>query len=987
MSAVLALALSRARRRPGRFAFVSLGLAVAIAFAGVVLAEGTIAGDQAARRVLNDASPLARSVRVDWTGPANQTVTARAEKTLSGLGFPPQAHVVLMSPIRLDGVVVRLAAIAPLDRFSAHEGPLGPCRPSGCPMLLAGGRLAHGTLTAPGVRISVAGSTRLLSAAPLGFLPGHGQTPLLLTGDLTGLNTLPALASLYRTSSWLSVAAPDRLQSWDLASLETRLQRAQVGLTGTSSGFNFTAPFDVIDAARSRAHAAPRGLLLAGGGALAALAMFVVLAGAALRTEMRAELARLRAAGGRASECAALALLEAGWISALAVLAGAGTALGVAAVLAAAGGVPVGAAINHSLLAGPSAAGAVGAWIGATILVAALVGLPRRGLVAVADALAIAGLAALIVALALGASSHATALLIAPVACLTAGLLLVRGMGFALRAGERLARRSSPLARVAALGLARGPGLPSVAVAFIAISVGLGGFALSYRATLLRSAADQASDRVPLDARVEAGASFVPPLGLAPLARWRALAGGSVLPVRRTQANYPYGGQTVTEPALGVPAPGLTLMHGWRTSDASQPLSALARRLVPPGPVRRPGPAVPPQARRLAVSAWAPLGAEVSADLRAPDGSVDQVPLGEAERTRRTLSATIPGGRWELEALELAVPAGAEATNGHQNAENPAAPPTGSTPVELGEPVALDGRGRRLARLEMGGWRGVGAAVDAGRREPGGVTVQFAESGALGVLRPPEPSDRHPLPVLADRRTAAGSGPGRTLTLTLDGLPVRARVVGVLARFPTLPSDASGFVVADEAALAATLDAVAPGQGRPDELWLASGHLGRLRAALSRGRLAQLQSSFRTDIARSLRDDPVARAVLGTLIAAALVALALALAGLQAIGVGAARDARLEADLAGLGIGPRGLRAELRLRLATAALTGVIAGAAVGVLIAGLAVAGVGSALGAARPSVVAVIPVWAVVLWIAVALLMLGVSGWAGTLSARRTA
>jgi hypothetical protein len=351
------------------------------------------------------------------------------------------------------------------------------------------------------------------------------------------------------------------------------------------------------------------------------------------------------------------------------------------------------------------------------------------------------------------------------------------------------------------------------------------------------------------------------------------------------------------------------------------------------------------------------------------------------------LSATIPGGRWELEALELAVPAGAEATNGHQNAENPAAPPTGSTPVELGEPVALDGRGRRLARLEMGGWRGVGAAVDAGRREPGGVTVRFAESGALGVLRPPEPSDRHPLPVLADRRTAAGSGPGRTLTLTLDGLPVRARVVGVLARFPTLPSDASGFVVADEAALAATLDAVAPGQGRPDELWLASGHLGRLRAALSRGRLAQLQSSFRTDIARSLRDDPVARAVLGTLIAAALVALALALAGLQAIGVGAARDARLEADLAGLGIGPRGLRAELRLRLATAALTGVIAGAAVGVLIAGLAVAGVGSALGAARPSVVAVIPVWAVVLWIAVALLMLGVSGWAGTLSARRTA
>jgi hypothetical protein len=48
-------------------------------------------------------------------------------------------------------------------------------------------------------------------------------------------------------------------------------------------------------------------------------------------------------------------------------------------------------------------------------------------------------------------------------------------------------------------------------------------------------------------------------------------------------------------------------------------------------------------------------------------------------------------------------------------------------------------------------------------------------------------------------------------------------VVGVLSRFPTLDSDAAGFVIANEATLAAALDAQLPGQGRPDELWISTG--------------------------------------------------------------------------------------------------------------------------------------------------------------------
>ena len=135
--------------------------------------------------------------------------------------------------------------------------------------------------------------------------------------------------------------------------------------------------------------------------------------------------------------------------------------------------------------------------------------------------------------------------------------------------------------------------MPSLAIAFIAVAVGLGGFALAYSSTLIRSAADQAADRVPLDALVSPGADFSTPLELAPLQRWQALAAGAVLPIRRTDANYTSGAGTVTVPALGVPAAGLIQIHGWRESDGSAPLAALARRLEPTGPVRLPGPMLP----------------------------------------------------------------------------------------------------------------------------------------------------------------------------------------------------------------------------------------------------------------------------------------------------------------------------------------------------------------------------------------------------------
>jgi hypothetical protein len=1004
------LAAARGRRRPARWVLPVLGIALAAAFAAGVAAQSQVAGDQSARSVLDGTSGLGSEVRVTWQGPVSPGVANQARALLRGLGLGSQTEVVLMNPVRLGGVVVRPAAIAPLDRWlpGIPPGRLGPCRPERCPMLLAGPGPAPSipsTLAAIGVRIQVVGSASLRSAVPLGFVPSSagvtGSMPVLVTWDVAGLESLPGLSGVYRAHSWLAPLTTTRLRGWQLGDAEDRLARAQARLLLNGSQFSLSAPFTALDEARAQASAAPQRLQLAGGGAVAALALFIVLAGGGLRRDQQAELERLRHAGARTGHCVMFVAVEAGWLCAVALSVGAAAGAGAAALLASGEGEPAGAILMHSLITPAGVIALAAGWLAATVLLGALVLVRSARLT---DVLAVAAASALVAALAEGpGNDHALALLLAPLCCAAVGVLTFRAAGVVLRGAERVARGGPVLTRLAFVNLARSPGVQALAIAFIAVATGLGGFALAYRSTLVRSAADQAADRVPLDALVSPGPDFSTPLEVAPLQRWQALAASAnqasanqasaVLPVRRTDANYASGGGTVTVPALGVPADGLTRIRGWRERDGSAPLAALARRLEPAGPVRVPGPMLPAGARWLSLRASSPgTAVDLTADLRAPQGAIRQVAFGTVGGGGGFLRAAVPPGRWELEALELDEPAGLAITNGHQNGENPAAATQSRTRVALGPLLALQPGGRSLLRVPLGAWRGVGAAATPAPAStapastaPAGTdvaSVTFTASGMPGVLRPAQPADTHPVPVLADAQTAAAAEPGGRIALTVDGLPVVARVVGVLSRFPTLPSDAAGFVVADEATLAAALDAQLPGQGRADELWIGTGHPDRLRAALESGPLAQLDSSFRLDLEHRLRDAPVARGVLGTLIAATALSVVLAVVGLLAALFGAARDGRVESDLREQGVGPRGLRAELRVRLTLVSVLGVVAGLAFAVLLTRLAVASVRSvgAVASPRPPAVTVVPWAALAAWGAGTLVVLAIAGWLAT-------
>jgi hypothetical protein len=212
------------------------------------------------------------------------------------------------------------------------------------------------------------------------------------------------------------------------------------------------------------------------------------------------------------------------------------------------------------------------------------------------------------------------------------------------------------------------------------------------------------------------------------------------------------------------------------------------------------------------------------------------------------------------------------------------------------------------------------------------VRFQIDTSGRA-LLRPPQPFDARRLPVVVSPDVAAAAGPGGVVELNFGDQVVSAQIVAEARRFPTTQDSAESFVVADEASLSSALGANDLPTSIPGELWLSvpPGFSARLGASLRAPPYASLELSSRAAIAAGLRDAPLARGIVLSLLAAAAAAVALALVGLALVTAGFLRDeGDTLFDLESQGVGPRAQRACVRWRALGLAGVGLAAGIALG---------------------------------------------------------
>jgi hypothetical protein len=961
MRAGLAVAAARLRAQPLRPALVVAGTLLAFAALVTVFGGSLVARQQALAADLAALPQSERGFRVDRFGlPLDARSYAasdrEARRALAALGGGGTRRLITFRALVVQGEQVEFAAVDDLGSAVRLESGRLPqrCDASACEVLQIGSRGA-GRLTEDDLRFRRVGVAALRDPALFGDVAaatgsGVNRPILLLARDVASLQRLASLQPYYRVYSWISPLRVDRLRTWDIGRILHEESRAQAVLQ-SDLAFRLSGPDQALLDAQSRGRIAGDRLVLVGGETSALLLGFAVIAAVGLRRGLASERRRLLARGARRWQVAVASSAE---IAAMTLTGGGvGVAVGLAAVaaLAAAAGLPVWPLVAHTLLAPTTLLALLGAWLATTVLLTLAAhareehGTARR--VRVADVAALGAAATVAVGISRGAldpttvsSGDAPLFLVLPaLVCFVAAVLLARLLSPAMRLAERVTRRSTFGLRLAVLALARAPVRTVVSCAFIAVALGLALFAATYRATLARGAVDEASFQVPLDFIAAEGSQLVLPLDAAPLSRYRQVGGGaSAFPVVRLAATMPGSGASVLSPTvLGLPPAALERLR-WRSDYSALPPRALARRLDP---------GAQPALTRVALPAGATVtlpartlqGDDVVVGLAVEDGRgrTRVLELGLAHRGGSLLTARLPRGvRLGAIGLQLTLPPDEQFFFAHRETGGNTTTAAPSGVLGIGE--------LRAHGAPVTSWAGWTLRSGGGATRRGGtvrLSYAFADTGAGLMFRPREPTDGRAMPVVVSPDVAAAAGGVGTQTaVDFESVDVPARIVAVASRLPTVPQSSGPFVLADGAWLETALDADAPGQGTPNEIWLATPHPAAAAAALRRGPFADLQVTSRAAIQRRLAGDPLARATGRALGAASVLALALAVLGFWLGVLGQLRDERSDFfDLEAQGIPPALLRAQLRIRSLLLLLVGLAGGAVLGAVLSQLVVA------------------------------------------------
>ncbi len=950
---VAGLAAKRLRRRDSGAFVTALGLAVATAVLAGVLAGVTIATDRSTADAIERIPASSRSVRAVWFGipgsPSERlsVLDDDVNTAFQGVGLDGPTRLVLFRESTVAGHYVGISAVDGLAPYVALRSGRLPrtCTLERCEVLrLRGsGRLPN----VEGLRLVVVGTAKLRSRQLYGdFLRSTdaavadvtapsalGQTaeyhrpapgPLVVAEGRTALESSPALARTYRTYAWVWPVDPGSPRLWEVDDLIDRTDRARADLAAISS-FDVDAPVEELRAAQRAADVAGTRLLLVGGEGAALLLAFTVLAARGMRRDLEAARRRLTWSGARRWQLALLSGIESAFVAVAGVLVGWIVGIGVAALVARVADAPVGDVLLQSVLSPRGLALAGATALAAAALVWITVSLrPREGArIGSLDLLAIGALVVTAVALAGGVAdedelarggSAALLLLLLPgLIALAAAVLVARVFPFAARLWAD-SSRGRVSTRLAAVGLARGPGAAVATVAFLTIAFALALLAEGYRATLSRGDREQAAFAVPHDIVVRENLqNLVPVYDVASAARFGELAGrgGAAFPVLRVNAGggpaERVGGVTV----LGLDRGAVAGVGVWRPEWASGRSTAdVAGAIAPDKPAELRG--LPLAAGRIELGV--PKGiVSYAAVVRLPDGSFHRIKLGDSSKAKATtLRTRVPRGSL-LTRLELAPPPriierGADAG--------------------IGFVANLHFAGALASQLRE--WRGENGIVTSATGD--GFDARVALTlGRTAYLRAEQPTDLSPPQVFATPRLAdIAGGVGGMLPLQVGGETVPVQVAGIVSRFPGATGET---VVGDRVALDTAINTAVPGGARENEIWMdvPPERVDAVSSALERPPFRALATTVRKDVEAEAHRDPLARGTLLALGGSALVALVLASLGLALAVRADLRDDRGEHyDLEAQGSSPSFLRRVVRTRAATLSVVGLVAGIATG---------------------------------------------------------
>jgi hypothetical protein len=964
----LRLAGIRLTHRGPAVLLAAAGVAAGAAMLATVLAGTVVARDESVGRAVEEIPAAQRAVRAAWFGiPAldedHAALDRQARETLARVVPDDPVAFVLFRESTIAGTYVGLGAVDGLSDWVTLRSGRMPrtCEPERCEVvrIRGEGRIPN----APGLRLVEVGTAAVKSPVLFGdfIAPAENeqnraalspslreaaryhrpeQPALILAEGVDGLLGSPELETVYRSYSWVAPLEQGTVRAWEIDELATDAARARSSLQTASGAFDLSAPVEELRAAADASEVAGRRLLLVGGESAALLFAFAVLVAVSMRRDSEDARRRLTWFGARRWQLSVFTGLEA-----VAVAAG-GTALGWAlgsaagAVVASRAGAPIGEVLAHSTLSesGLIAAIAVAAAL-ALVLLAALrakpLALAGRSFSAL-DAAALGALAVIALTLVRGdldqealaaESGTSVALVLLPgLVTFVAAVACARLLRPALMLLERASRGRSVSLRLAALSLARHPGHATVAAAFLLVSVGLAVFALSYRTTLEHGQEEQAAFAVPLDFTLTEDLSRLITVREAAPAERLAKLGGSVQvePVLRVSGDVSTGSRTGIT-VLGLDPGTIPALTGWRDDFSALSQEALAARIRPTGEAAPRGPVLPEDTTTLELPAQGPP-VMITASVETPDGGYSQLQLGEPAPEGNVLRVPVPDEARSGRIIALTV----------------------SPPVKVterggeGRPLELSlGLGKLTARtpqgdIALGGyedWLAVNGIEAEATPDGATITGTLTESAAAR-FRPEQPSDEQPLSVIASPNVAAAAGPTGDLALRVGGEQVVARVAAVAERFPGARED---FVVADRRLLGTALNAARPGIAIPNEVWLGADteqQRAALAAELGRAPYNVLTVDSRAELEQSLRNDPLARGTLLTLLAAALVALGLALVGVLLGVVSDVRDERGELqDLEAQGARPALLRRVVRLRSLVVVAVGVVGGLATAALL------------------------------------------------------